>query len=86
MCPAEIKGRLKAYGIAQKRAVEGFDDLAWMIGNYTHASPKKYPKKPAIVKRDIKQGDDTDEEMQAKLTVFAQIQNAVEGAAQKDDT
>ena len=41
----EVKGRLKAHGIAQKRAV-GSTTLR-MIGNYTHASPKKYLK-PAM--------------------------------------
>ena len=84
MTPAEINGRIKAYSEAQNRAMERIDALAWMawmIGNYTHASPKKYPKKTEMVKTKAKLPDEPEDEelMKDKLTAFASIHNTLEG-------
>ena len=66
--------------MAQKRALEGFDDMAWMIGSYVgqaYHQPKKYPKKPSMVKRDLVIPDTEMEpdDMKDALMIFAQAHN-----------
>lgn len=78
MCPAEIRGRLKAFTMGQKRAQEAWDDLAWMIGVYTHTAPGKYPKRPNLVARETKEPQAmTDDDMKAVLRSFMARQNEV---------
>ena len=84
MTPAEINGRIKAYSEAQNRAMERIDALAWMVGSYTaqgYHQPKKYPKKPDMVKTKAKLLDEPEDEelMKDKLTAFASIHNTLEG-------
>jgi hypothetical protein len=83
MTPAEVKGRIKAHEIAQKRAVEDADVLAWLIGSYVaHGfhDPKHYPKKPNVVARakPLPKGTMDDDDIKDALTVFAQTHNAAE--------
>ena len=76
MCPNEIKGRLNAFSKGIRRGFEGHDDLAWMIGSYVaHGfhDPKKYPKKPCMVKREIPlKGND---DVKDALMMFADTHN-----------
>ncbi len=83
MTPAEVKGRIKAHEIAQKRAVEDADMLAWLIGHYAafgFHDPKHYPKKPNAVARakPLPKGTMDDDDIKDALTVFAQTHNAAE--------
>ena len=83
MTPAEVKGRIKAHEIAQKRAIEDADMLAWMIGHYASFGfhdPKHYPKKPNMVvqAKPLPKGTMDDDDIKDALTVFAQTHNAAE--------
>ena len=83
MTPAEVKGRIKAHEIAQKRAIEDADVLAWLIGHYAafgFHDPKHYPKKPNAVARakPLPKGTMDDDDIKDALTVFAQTHNAAE--------
>lgn len=83
MTPAEVKGRIKAHEIAQKRAVEDADVLAWLIGSYVaHGfhDPRHYPKKPNAVTQTKPQPKSImgDEDIKDALVVFAQAHNAAE--------
>ena len=83
MTPAEVKGRIKAHEIAQKRAVEDADMLAWLIGHYAafgFHDPKHYPKKPHAVAqaKPLPRGTMDDDDIKDALTVFAQAHNAAE--------
>jgi hypothetical protein len=82
MTPAEINGHIKAFSESQNRAMERLDTLAWMIGNYVaqgHHQPKKYPKKPDMVKiqKPIKEMDEAG--IKDSLIAFAELHNAIEG-------
>ena len=83
MTPAEVKGRIKAHEISQKRAIEDADVLAWLIGSYVaHGfhDPKHYPKKPSAVvqTKPLPKGTMGDDDIKDALTVFAQAHNAAE--------
>lgn len=85
MTPAEISGRLRAHRASENQRIEGYDTLAWMIGNYVaqgYHQPKKYPKKPDMVKaQGYKPAMDMDDEnIKTVLTAYAEMHNAVEGA------
>ena len=85
MTPAEISGRLRAHRVTANQRMEESDALAWMIGSYVaqgYHQPKKYPKKPDMVKiQDIKPGKDMDDEnIKTVLTAYAEIHNTIEGA------
>lgn len=82
MTPKEVAGRIKAHEENNQRRAEEMDVLAWMVGNYTaqgYYQPRKYPRKPGIIKREKKQETiDNDETMKHKLLAFAEIHNAEE--------
>lgn len=74
MCPAEVKGRLKALSVAKFDALESADRLAWMVGSYCLTNPKRYPKKPAIVKRKEELKVMTDDEMKGAMRALMKRQ------------
>jgi len=79
MCPKEIQGRLIAFSASIKRGLEGYDDLAFMVGSYVAHSfhdPKKYPKKPCMVKRDIRIVPEQDD-VKGTLMAFVETHNEV---------
>lgn len=82
MTPAEISGRLMAHTATLNSQLEGYDTLAWMIGSYVaqgYHQPKKYPKKPDMVKiqKPIKEMDEAG--IKDSLIAFAELHNAIEG-------
>ena len=81
MCPNEIKGRLKAFSVTQKVVLENYDILAWMIGSYVahgHHDPKHYPRKPEMIKKEVKIKVMDEESIKETLTTFATIHNSIE--------
>jgi hypothetical protein len=83
MTPCEITGRLKAHAKAQREELERVDLTAWMIGSYVaqgYHQPKKYPKKPSMIEKEIKIETEEPEIMKNKLMTFATIHNTIEGA------
>jgi hypothetical protein len=83
MTPAEISGRLMAHTATLNSQLEGYDTLAWMIGSYVaqgYHQPKKYPKKPDMVKVKQKTKPMDEESIRDTLIAFAEIHNEIEGA------
>ena len=82
MTPAEINGRIEAYSANLQRHMENMDALAWMQGAYNargYHEPKKYPNKPEMTKNKLPDEPEDEEVMKEKLTVFAAINNSIEG-------
>lgn len=76
---------MSAHNFNIQRQLEVADMQAWMIGYYTargYHQPKDYPEKPMFIQKPLKPNDTemTAEDMEDRLSMFADIHNAIEGA------
>lgn len=75
MCPKEINGRLTAFAEKRKRLNMDYDLLAWLMGNYTHCDPRKYPRRPVMARYEETREEMTDDEMKNAMKAFMVKQN-----------
>ena len=83
MTPRQINGITASHAFNVRKQAENADFLAWMIGHYTAIglhNPKEYPQKPFMIRTQVQTPDMTPDEMQDRLKLFAEVNNAIEGA------
>lgn len=81
MTPAEVNGRLTAFASKASEEIENADLLAWMIGKYVAYgvnAPKKYPKRPELMKKQKPSREMDDDELMTMMTAFAETHNVIE--------